>query len=179
MRTIVSVIGTRPEAIKMAPVILRLRREAVVRSHVCVTGQHRELLGPMLKTFAITPDTDLELMRPGQSLAALTARLVEGLDALYATVRPDLVLVQGDTTSVFCAALAAFYRRIPVGHVEAGLRTGDLASPWPEEANRVLTGRLAALHFAPTPAPETTCSARGSPTRRSPSPETPASTPSF
>lgn len=150
MKTIVCVIGTRPEAIKMAPVILRLKREPGIRSLVCVTGQHRALLDQMLQTFEIHPDADLGLMRPEQSLAALSARTLERLDAHYAEIRPDLVLVQGDTTTVFSATLAAFYRHVPVGHVEAGLRTGDLQAPWPEEAHRVLTSRLAALHFAPT-----------------------------
>jgi UDP-N-acetylglucosamine 2-epimerase (non-hydrolysing) len=150
MKTVATVIGTRPEAVKMAPVILRLSQAAGVRSHVCVTGQHREMLDQALDAFGITPDTDLDLMRPGQSLTSLTARAIEALGAFYAGLKPDLVLVQGDTTTVFSAALAAFYHRIPVGHVEAGLRTGDLSTPWPEEANRVLTARLAALHFAPT-----------------------------
>lgn len=151
MWTIVSVIGTRPEAIKMAPVALRLAREAGLRSLLCLTGQHREMLHPMLESFSLTPDADLGVMQPGQTLAALSARTAERLDAYYSEVRPDLVLVQGDTTTVFAATLAAFYRKVPVGHVEAGLRTGDLSAPWPEEAHRVLTSRLATLHFAPTP----------------------------
>jgi UDP-N-acetylglucosamine 2-epimerase (non-hydrolysing) len=150
MKTIAAVIGTRPEAVKMAPIILRLGRTPGVRCHVCVTGQHREMLDQVLDVFGITPDTDLNLMRPGQTLAGLSARAIEALDAFYAEQKPDLVLVQGDTTTVFCATLAAFYRRVPVGHVEAGLRTWNLDSPYPEEANRVLTSRLAALHFAPT-----------------------------
>ena len=150
MKTIAAVIGTRPEAVKMAPIILRLGQTPALRCHVCVTGQHREMLDQVLDVFGITPDTDLNLMRPGQTLAGLSARALEALDAFYAAHTPDLVLVQGDTTTVFIATLAAFYRRIPVGHVEAGLRTWNLDSPYPEEANRVLTGRLAALHFAPT-----------------------------
>jgi UDP-N-acetylglucosamine 2-epimerase (non-hydrolysing) len=150
MKTILNVIGTRPEAVKMAPIVLGLGRTPGVRSHVCVTAQHRELLDQTLEAFGIAVDTDLDLMRPGQTIASLTARAIEALDALYGDLAPDLVLVQGDTTTVFCATLAAFYRGIPVGHVEAGLRTGDLRAPWPEEANRVLTTRLAALHFAPT-----------------------------
>jgi UDP-N-acetylglucosamine 2-epimerase (non-hydrolysing) len=150
MKTILSVIGTRPEAVKMAPIVLGLRRTPGVRAQVCATAQHRELLDQTLEAFGIAAEADLDLMRPGQALASLTARAIEALDALYADLAPDLVLVQGDTTTVFCATLAAFYRRIPVGHVEAGLRTGDLRAPWPEEANRVLTTRLAALHFAPT-----------------------------
>src|SRR3954447_9992268 len=149
-KTILSVIGTRPEAVKMAPVVLALAGTPGVRSRICAAAQHRELLDGALETFGIAAEADLDLMRPGQTLASLTARAVEALDALYAAEAPDLVLVQGDTTTVFCATLAAFYRRVPVGHVEAGLRTGDLTAPWPEEANRVLTTRLAALHFAPT-----------------------------
>lgn len=144
------IFGTRPEAIKLAPVILALRREPGITCRVCVTAQHRQMLDQVLETFEIRPDADLDLMRPDQSLAEFAARAVSGVDRYLAEDRPDLVLVQGDTTTVFGATLAAFYRRIPVGHVEAGLRTGDLAAPWPEEANRVLTSRLAALHFAPT-----------------------------
>jgi UDP-N-acetylglucosamine 2-epimerase (non-hydrolysing) len=144
------VFGTRPEAIKLAPVILELRRRASVGCRVCVTAQHRQMLDQVLEVFGIQPDVDLDLMRRDQSLAELTGRLLERLDAQFATDCPDLVLVQGDTTTALCAALAAFYRRIPVGHVEAGLRTWDLDAPWPEEANRVLTSRLASLHFAPT-----------------------------
>lgn len=150
MNTIATIIGTRPEAVKMAPVILKLAEEPEVRCHVCSTGQHREMLDQVLDVFGIQTDTDLMLMRPGQTLAGLTARAIEALDTFFTQTRPDLVLVQGDTTTVFCASLAAFYHRIPVGHVEAGLRTWDLNAPWPEEANRVLTSRLAALHFAPT-----------------------------
>ena len=143
--------GTRPEAIKMAPLVRALAAPpARFRVETVVTGQHREMLDQVLELFAIRPQEDLAVMRPGQDLAGLTARVVEGVDALLARRRPDLVLVQGDTTTTFAAALAAFYRRIPVGHVEAGLRTGDLAHPFPEEANRLMTTRLAALHFAPT-----------------------------
>jgi UDP-N-acetylglucosamine 2-epimerase (non-hydrolysing) len=150
MKTIAAVIGTRPEAVKMAPILLRLGQTPGVRCHVCVTGQHREMLDQVLDVFGIVADTDLNLMRPGQTLAGLSARAIEALDSFYAELQPNLVLVQGDTTTVFCATLAAFYRRIPVGHVEAGLRTWNLESPYPEEANRVLTSRLATLHFAPT-----------------------------
>jgi UDP-N-acetylglucosamine 2-epimerase (non-hydrolysing) len=147
----VSVIfGTRPEAIKLAPVVRALRARPGVDCLVCNTAQHRQLVGPVLAAFGLTPDADLDLLRPGQSLAELTARGVAAIDAYLDAERPDLVLVQGDTTTVLCAALAAFYRKVPVGHVEAGLRTGDLAAPWPEEANRVVTTRLASLHFAPT-----------------------------
>jgi UDP-N-acetylglucosamine 2-epimerase (non-hydrolysing) len=144
------IFGTRPEAIKLAPVILACRRSAHLDCQVCVTAQHREMLDQVMQMFGIQPDVDLDLMQPGQSLAALTARSLEALDAYLAAETPDLVLVQGDTTSVLCATLAAFYRKVAVGHVEAGLRTGNLQAPWPEEANRVLTSRLAALHFAPT-----------------------------
>jgi UDP-N-acetylglucosamine 2-epimerase (non-hydrolysing) len=150
MKTILSVVGTRPEAVKMAPVVQALARAPGVRARLAAAAQHRELLDGALAAFGLAADADLGLMRPGQSLAGLTARAVEALDGLYEAEAPDLVLVQGDTTTAFCAALAAFYRRVPVGHVEAGLRTGDLAAPWPEEANRVLTARLATLHFAPT-----------------------------
>ena len=141
--------GTRPEAIKLAPVILALRDEPEIACHVCDTAQHRQMVDQVLDAFGLVPDADLDLMRPGQTLAGLTARSVEAIDAYLAAERPDLVLVQGDTTTVLSASLAAFYRKIPIGHVEAGLRTGDLSAPWPEEANRVLTSRLAALAFRP------------------------------
>ena len=144
------IIGTRPEAIKLAPVVLALRNQARLECRVCLTAQHRHMLDQVLEVFGIVPDTDLNLMRPGQSLGELTARAVTALDQYLAAEKPDLVLIQGDTTTVFCAALAAFYHHIPIGHVEAGLRTGDLQAPWPEEANRVLTSRLTTLHFAPT-----------------------------
>jgi UDP-N-acetylglucosamine 2-epimerase (non-hydrolysing) len=147
---ITTIFGTRPEAIKLAPVVLALRRTPGLECRVCVTGQHREMLDQVLQVFSIVPDIDLRLMEPNQSLGRLTGRAIEAIDRHLAAERPDLVLVQGDTTTVFCAALAAFYQRIPVGHVEAGLRTGNLEAPWPEEANRVLTSRLASLHFAPT-----------------------------
>ena len=150
--TIAVVFGTRPEAIKMAPVVLALRAEPRMRTVVCVTGQHRQMLDQILGTFRITPDIDLNLMEPGQTLAGLTAKTVTKLDAVFAANKPSLMLVQGDTTTAFAAALTAFYHHVPVGHVEAGLRTGNLDSPWPEEANRVLISRLAALHFAPTAA---------------------------
>ncbi len=144
------VFGTRPEAIKLAPVILALKKESHIQCHVCVTGQHRQMLDQVLEDFEINPDADLNLMQPDQTLGGLTARAMEALDKYLAAEKPQLVLVQGDTTTVLCAALSAFYHKIPLGHVEAGLRTGNLQSPWPEEANRVLTTRLAALHFAPT-----------------------------
>ncbi len=144
------VFGTRPEAIKLAPVVLELRRRPGCEVAVCVTAQQREMLDQVLELFAITPDVDLDLMRPNQSLAAFAGRAIPRLDEELARLAPDMVLVQGDTSTTLYAALAGFYRRIPVGHVEAGLRTGDLYSPFPEEANRVLTGQLSTLHFPPT-----------------------------
>lgn len=144
------VFGTRPEAIKLAPVILALKADERFQCRVCVTAQHRGMLDQVLQVFDIVPDCDLDLMEANQSLGGLTARAVAGLDRYFAAEKPDLTLMQGDTTTVFSAALAAFYHQIPVGHVEAGLRTGNLQAPWPEEANRVLTSCLAALHFAPT-----------------------------
>jgi len=144
------IFGTRPEAIKLAPVILALKNDPRFSCQVCVTAQHREMLDQVLDVFGIKPDVDLDLMEPNQTLAGLTARAVEAIDRFLAKSKPDLVLVQGDTTTTFCAALVAFYHHIPVGHVEAGLRTGNLDSPWPEEANRVLATRLTTLHFAPT-----------------------------
>lgn len=147
---VVVIFGTRPEAIKLAPVVLALKAHSGIQCRICVTAQHREMLDQVLQVFGITPDTDLNMMQPNQSLASLTARGIEMLDAYVRGEQPAVVLVQGDTTTTFVAALAAFYNHVPVAHVEAGLRTGDLAAPWPEEANRVLTSRLAALHFAPT-----------------------------
>src|SRR2546422_6731239 len=144
------IFGTRPEAIKLAPVILALKQETDFETRVCVTGQHRQMLDQVLKLFEIEPDFDLNLMVPNQSLAGLTARGIEAVDGYLADDKPDLILIQGDTTTTLCAALAAFYRRIPVGHVEAGLRTWNLQAPWPEEANRVLASRLTALHFGRT-----------------------------
>ena len=147
---ILCVVGTRPEVIKMAPVILALRRSEHWDVKVVATAQHRELLDQVLNVFAIAADTDLDAMRPNQDLATLTARLITGLDACLEKYRPALVLAQGDTTTVLTSALASFYRKVPFGHVEAGLRTRDFDYPWPEEMNRVLAGRLAAIHFAPT-----------------------------
>ena len=144
------VFGTRPEAIKLAPVILALKADPQFDCHVCITAQHREMLDQVLRAFEITPDVDLNLMQPNQTLAGLTSRTIESLDRYLSEEQPDMVMVQGDTTTVFCAALSAFYHHIPIAHVEAGLRTHNLNSPWPEEANRVLTSHLAALHFAPT-----------------------------
>lgn len=151
METILTILGTRPEAIKLAPVIHELeRRPDEFRSVVCTTGQHRELLEPMLRFFHIQPDVDLDVMRENQQLGALTARLVEALDPVFERIQPDWVIVQGDTTTVLATALAAYYRRIRVAHVEAGLRTGHRDSPFPEEVNRRVAGVIADLHFAPT-----------------------------
>jgi len=142
------IMGTRPEVIKLAPVIAALRSEAEVV--VCTSGQHREMLVQALAYFGIEPDIGVDTMSPGQSLNILSARILTEMDSVLARERPDWVLVQGDTTTALCAGLAAFHRGIPVGHVEAGLRTGNLASPFPEEANRSLLGRIARRHFAPT-----------------------------
>ena len=147
---VLSVVGTRPEAIKMAPVIKRLAAHGGFESRVLATAQHRHMLDQVLGVFGIVPALDLDIMRPDQDLATLTARLIGELDAALAAEAPDVVLAQGDTTTVMAAALTAFYRRIPYGHVEAGLRTGDLDNPFPEEMNRIVAGRLARWHFAPT-----------------------------
>ena len=147
---VLSIVGTRPEAIKMAPVIQALARDPAFESRVLATAQHRQMLDQVLAVFGISPDLDLDIMRPNQALTALTARLLLALDAALGAEQPDLVLAQGDTTTVMTAALACFYRKIPFGHVEAGLRTGDLDNPFPEEMNRVVAGRLARWHFAPT-----------------------------
>lgn len=144
------VFGTRPEAIKMAPVVRALRASSTLVPYVISTGQHREMLQQVISLFGIAVDRELDVMRPNQTLAGLTARLLEALDEIFAVETPALVLAQGDTTTVLAAALGSFYRGIPFGHVEAGLRTGDLRAPFPEEANRVLAGRLTRLHFAPT-----------------------------
>ena len=150
LQKILIVFGTRPEAIKLCPVLLNLRRSAHFEVRACVTAQHRSMLDQVLAAFGVTPDHDLDLMRPGQTLAQIAARVLAALEPVIQAERPDMVLVQGDTTTTLTAALAAFYQRVPVGHVEAGLRTGDLAQPFPEEMNRVVTTRLASLHFAPT-----------------------------
>jgi UDP-N-acetylglucosamine 2-epimerase (non-hydrolysing) len=149
-RRISLIFGTRPEAVKLCPLVLALRDQPELTPHVCVTGQHREMLDQVLQVFGIVPDVNLGLMQPNQTLASLTARAIQACDQYLAETRPDMVVVQGDTTTVFCAALAAFYHKIPVAHVEAGLRTWNSRSPFPEEINRVLTTRLAAHHFAPT-----------------------------
>jgi UDP-N-acetylglucosamine 2-epimerase (non-hydrolysing) len=144
------VIGTRPEAIKMAPVILALKEEPWANVRVLATAQHRHMLDQVNEFFGIAPDIDLNIMRPNQALTTLTARLLLELDGVLQAEKPDAVLVQGDTTTVMIVALACFYHRIPIGHVEAGLRTWDIQNPFPEEANRVIAGKLARWHFAPT-----------------------------
>lgn len=152
MRTkLLIVFGTRPEAIKMAPVVKKLTAERKLRVEVCVTAQHRRMLDQVLNLFEIVPDYDLDVMKKGQDLTDITSRVLRGLRDVLIKSEPDRVMVHGDTTTTFAASLAAFYRKIPVAHVEAGLRTRNLYSPWPEEANRKLTGALADLHFAPTP----------------------------
>ena len=150
MKKILTVIGTRPEAIKMAPVILALKKEPWANVRVLATAQHRHLLDQVNEFFGIDPDIDLNIMRPNQALTTLTARLLLELDDVLQAERPGAVLVQGDTTTVMTVALACFYHRIPIGHVEAGLRTWDMQNPFPEEANRVIAGKLARWHFAPT-----------------------------
>ncbi len=147
---VLSVFGTRPEAIKMSPLALELARREHIDPQVCVTAQHREMLDGVLSVFGVAPDYDLDIMRPGQTLADITSRVLSGLGGVFESARPDLVLVHGDTTTTFAAALAAFYAKIPCGHVEAGLRTFDRWSPYPEEMNRRLAGQLCTLHFAPT-----------------------------
>lgn len=147
---VLSVFGTRPEAVKMAPVVKALKSAQGIESFVCVTAQHREMLDQVLELFQIQPDIDLDIMRPGQSLASLTANILENLSPILEKVNPDWVLVQGDTTTVMTAALLSYYHRIRIGHVEAGLRTGDKWQPFPEEVNRKIASVLADLHFAPT-----------------------------
>ena len=147
---VLSIFGTRPEAIKMAPVVRELERRAGIESLVCVTAQHRQMLDGVLEAFAIRPDYDLDIMRPAQTLSGITTAALAGLDGVIARARPQLVLVHGDTSTTLAGALAAFYHRVAIGHVEAGLRTGDKYSPFPEEMNRQLTDRLCDLCFAPT-----------------------------
>ena len=150
-QTVMTIIGTRPEAIKLVPMVLELQsRPSEFKSVVCVTGQHREMLDQVLEAFNVSADFDLNLMAPNQSLAQVTARASTGLDEVYAKVKPDVALVQGDTTTAFCGALVGHYHKVKIGHVEAGLRTGNKFSPFPEEINRRLVGRLADLHFPPT-----------------------------
>ena len=150
MIKVMSIFGTRPEAIKMAPLVKKLNEDPQIRSVLCVTAQHREMLDQVLDLFGLTPDYDLNIMKPNQTLSMITANVLTGLDPILEKEKPDIVLVHGDTSTTFSAALAAFYNRITVGHVEAGLRTYDMYSPFPEEVNRVLTGHLTSVHFAPT-----------------------------
>lgn len=155
MKTVLLVFGTRPEAIKMAPLVKKFQEYPdYFDTKVCVTGQHREMLDQVLKIFDITPDYDLNIMKQGQDLYDITARVLTGMRDVLKDVKPDIVLVHGDTTTSTAAALAAFYQQIPVGHVEAGLRTHNIYSPWPEEMNRQITGRIAQYNFAPTPLSE-------------------------
>lgn len=149
-RKVMLVFGTRPEAIKMAPLVLELKKYNTFETCVCVTGQHREMLDQVLQIFNITPDFDLNIMKQGQDLYDVTSRVLLGMRDVLREVKPDVVLVHGDTTTSTAAALAAFYQQIPVGHVEAGLRTHNIYSPWPEEMNRQLTGRIASYNFSPT-----------------------------
>ena len=152
MKKILLVFGTRPEAIKMAPLVKKLQAMTEeFQTIVCVTGQHREMLDQVLRLFDITPDYDLNIMKPNQDLYDITSRILLGMRDVLREVQPDIVLVHGDTTTSMAAALAAFYQQIPVGHVEAGLRTGNIYSPWPEEMNRLMTGRISTVHFSPTP----------------------------
>lgn len=151
MKKILLVFGTRPEAIKMAPLVHEFKQHPeAFETQVCVTGQHREMLDQVLELFQIVPDYDLDIMKPGQDLYDITSRVLLGMREVLKEFKPDMVFVHGDTTTSTAAAMAAFYQQIPVAHVEAGLRTGDIYSPWPEEMNRLITGRLATLHFAPT-----------------------------
>jgi UDP-N-acetylglucosamine 2-epimerase (non-hydrolysing) len=150
MKRILVIFGTRPEAIKMAPVVHALKSSPTMETRVCISSQHKELLLPVLDLFDIEIDYDLDIMRPNQTLTTITVRILEALERVYEDFRPDMVAVHGDTTTAFTAALSAFYHKVPVAHVEAGLRTFDLMSPWPEELNRKLVGGMADLHFAPT-----------------------------
>ena len=155
MKKVMLVFGTRPEAIKMAPLVKEFQKNPLdFETIVCVTGQHREMLDQVLKIFEITPDYDLNIMKQGQDLYDVTARVLTGMRDVFKDCKPDVVLVHGDTTTSTAAALAAFYQQIPVGHVEAGLRTHNIYSPWPEEMNRQITGRIATYNFSPTPLSE-------------------------
>ena len=155
MKKIFLVFGTRPEAIKMCPLVKEFQKHPKeFKTVVCVTGQHREMLDQVLRIFEVKPDYDLNIMKQGQDLYDVTARVLTGMRDVLKETRPDVVLVHGDTTTSTAAALAAFYQQIPVGHVEAGLRTHNIYSPWPEEMNRQITGRIAAYNFAPTPLSE-------------------------
>jgi UDP-N-acetylglucosamine 2-epimerase (non-hydrolysing) len=150
MNKVLIIFGTRPEAIKMAPVVKALQQTDGIDVEVCVTAQHRQMLDQVLELFEITPDYDLDIMQEGQDLTDVTTNVLQGLKKVFQQAKPDRILVHGDTTTTFAASLAAYYQRIPVGHVEAGLRTGNIYSPWPEEINRRLTGAITDLHFAPT-----------------------------
>ncbi|MBQ2270519.1 MAG: UDP-N-acetylglucosamine 2-epimerase (non-hydrolyzing), partial [Firmicutes bacterium] len=147
---IMTVFGTRPEAIKMAPLVKKLNEDPEIESVLCVTAQHRQMLDQVMDLFELTPDYDLNIMKPNQTISMITANVLTGLEPVLQKEKPDMVLVHGDTSTTFVTALACFYQQIPVGHVEAGLRTYDKYSPFPEEINRVLTGHIAELHFAPT-----------------------------
>lgn len=149
-KIIFTIFGTRPEAIKLAPILIELKKFSDVQSRVCVTAQHRHMLDQVLGLFGITPNIDLDIMTPGQSLAEITARVVKGIEKVLIQEKPDIVLVQGDTTTVMAAALAAFYLNVPIGHVEAGLRSGNITSPFPEEMNRRVASIVSSFHFAPT-----------------------------
>jgi UDP-N-acetylglucosamine 2-epimerase (non-hydrolysing) len=150
LKKVLTVFGTRPEAIKMAPLVHALADDSRFEARVCVTAQHREMLDQVLGLFEITPEYDLNLMRHGQTLSDVTSGILKGMESVLEEFKPDVVLVHGDTATTFATALAAYYKQIPVGHVEAGLRTGNIYSPWPEEGNRKLTGALTRYHFAPT-----------------------------
>ena len=150
MKKVLVVFGTRPEAIKMCPLVLELKKHKEIDCVVCLTGQHREMLDQVMEAFGVKADHDLDIMKKSQSLTSITTSVLEGMEPVLEEERPDIVLVHGDTTTSYAAALAAFYQQIPVGHVEAGLRTGDIYSPYPEEMNRLLTDRISAYYFAPT-----------------------------
>ena len=150
MKKVLIVFGTRPEAIKMVPVIKTLKKEDYFESKICITAQHREMLDQVLKVFEIEPDYDLNLMKSNQDLYEITSNILLKMKNVLDDFKPDLVLVHGDTTTTFITALASFYKKIDIGHIEAGLRTNNIYSPWPEEANRKLTATLAKYHFAPT-----------------------------
>lgn len=150
MKKILLVFGTRPEAIKMAPLVRKLKEGNSFETYVCITGQHREMLDQVLKIFDVHADFDLNIMKIGQDLYDITSRILLGMRQVFSELKPDIILVHGDTTTSMAASLSAFYQQIPVGHVEAGLRTGNIYSPWPEEMNRQITGRIASYHFAPT-----------------------------
>lgn len=150
-KKVLVVFGTRPEAIKMAPVVKACKARPELEVKVCVTAQHRQMLDQVMEIFGLAADFDLNVMAPNQTLGDVTCKVLKGMEGVFAQWKPDMILVQGDTTTVMAAALAAFYQKIAIGHVEAGLRTGNLYSPWPEEANRLLAGCLATQHYAPTP----------------------------